>query len=90
MTHRDLLTLTRPRRIETPIARLTGETLAEFGVTPLMTIAGHLEDARRELSEARDVARSSDEGWLDGRLNSLNGEIDALREVLSEREAEDD
>lgn len=73
--------------MSTGVRRLSEETLREFGVTARMTIGGHLEDARREFQEAKEVARRNNEGeiyaWLSGRI----GEIDGMRAALADEEA---
>jgi len=68
-------------------ARCRLETLREeFGVTARHTIGGHLDEMRREASEARDVARKNNEGELYAWLNTKVSEIEEMQMALSEGE----
>jgi hypothetical protein len=63
------------------------EGLVAATVTPpRVLIAGHLEDARRELQAAKEVAKADGEGEIYVWLNSRIGELDAMRSELAERE----
>ena len=74
-----------PRPLENARAHL--ETLREeFGIPARATIAGHLDEMRREASEARDVARKNNEGDLYIWLNAAVSEIERMQMALSEGE----
>jgi hypothetical protein len=75
-----------PRRIRTQVRQFDEGALREFGVSARHTIAGHLDDMRREASEARDVARKNNEGELYAWLNAKVGEIEQMQMALSEGE----
>jgi hypothetical protein len=65
--------------------RLSEDTLRELGVTPRMSIAGHLEDARRtELMAAMRLADSSEDRDLHVRLGRFVNDLDDFRAVLAE------
>jgi hypothetical protein len=78
--------LEAPRRIGTQVRQFSDETLREFGMTARHTIAGHLDEMRREASEARDVARKNNEGELYSWLNTKVSEIEQMQMTLSEGE----
>jgi len=74
---------------------MSGFTVREFArdlgkqqpvTLPSIAIASHLEEGRRELQLAKEIAQQSQEGEMYVWLSSRIGEIDAMRSVLAERE----
>jgi hypothetical protein len=93
--------LRQPRRIDPP-SRMTDEdreawaglrsdpiapeVLQEFGVSRLSQLAGHVEDARRELLEGMKLVDRHDERDLYVWVGSLINTLDDLRCHMAERE----
>lgn len=89
MRTQEIHRLDAPPPINVEVAHLSPATLLEFGVTPEMTIAGHLEDARRELCEARDAAERNglDEfrAWADAKSHEISERLSEMAQTEEER-----
>ena len=73
-----------PSTISTPVARIAPEVLEEFGVSRIQQLAGHIEDARRELMEGMKLVDRPDERDLHVFVGQIICSIDDLREHMAQ------